>query len=77
MSPKYFYHPQTKLREGYAFTAVCDSVQKGGSASVHSGIPHTPGPGTRPEQNPPEKAMHAGRYSQQAGGMHPTGMQYF
>ena len=22
-----FYHPQTKLREGYVFTGVCDSVQ--------------------------------------------------
>ena len=32
------------------------------------------GPGTPSEQTPP-CAVHAGRYSQQAGGMHPTGMQ--
>ena len=24
---------------------------------------------------PPSRAVHAGRYGQQAGGMHPTGMQ--
>ena len=26
---KTFYHPQTKLREGNVFTAVCDSVHRG------------------------------------------------
>ena len=47
---------------------------------------HPPGPGTPrsrhppPEQTPPPGAdplcaVHAGRYGQQAGGMHPTGMQ--
>ena len=41
--------------------------------------PHSPGPGTSPEQTPPRCrppcAVHAGRYGQQAGGIHPTGMQ--
>ena len=32
-----------------------------------------PGPGTPPGADPPE-AVHAGRYGQQAGGTHPTGM---
>ena len=58
----------------------------GRSASVHAGIPplweQVP-----PEQAPPQagtpsplgaglpRAVHAGRYGQRAGGMHPTGMQ--
>ena len=33
------------------------------------------GPGTPQDQTPPCCAVHAGRYGQQAGGMHPTGMQ--
>ena len=41
----------------------------------------TPGPGTprsRPlwTRHPPPCTVHAGRYGQQAGGMHPTGVQY-
>ena len=28
-----------------------------------------------PWQGAPTRAVHAGRYGQQAGGMHPTGMQ--
>ena len=47
---------------------------------------HPPGPDTSPDQNPPPpkeqtpcgtrppKAVHGGRYGQQAGGTHPTGM---
>ena len=63
-----------EVYEGYVLTPVCHSVHRG-SASVHAGIPppleQTPslGPGT------PLRAVHAGRYGQQAGGMHPTGMQ--
>ena len=53
----------------------------GASASVHAGIPP---PGTRhppPQSRPPGTrhppcAVNAGRYSHQAGGMHPTGMQF-
>ena len=47
------------------------------------GTRYPPGPGTPssrhpqpPTPHPPApKAVHAGRYSQQAGSMHPTGMQ--
>ena len=62
------------------FSEACvkNSVQKGESASVHAGIPH-PRPGTPPgsRRPPPDtpRAVHAGRYGQRAGGMHPTGMQ--
>ena len=60
----------TKLGQGYIFTGVCDSVHRGGT---WAGTPpldqvHPPGPGT------PPGAVHAGRYGQQAGGTHPTGM---
>ena len=50
--------PATKLGQGRVFTGVCDSVNRGVSASVHAGIPHpleqTP-PTSRhsPEQTPP------------------------
>ena len=59
----------------------------GGSASVHAGIlppptlweqtpqsRHPRGADTPLGQTPP-CTVHAGRYGQQAGGMHPTGMQ--
>ena len=39
-----------KLGQGYVFTGICDSVNRGVSASVHAGI-HTP-----PEQTPPPGA---------------------
>ena len=42
-----FLPPATKLGQGYIFTGVCDSVHRGGSASVHAGIP-LPGPGSHP-----------------------------
>ena len=32
--------PATKLEQGYIFTGFCDSVHRGGSASVHARIPH-------------------------------------
>ena len=48
-------------------------------------IPSPPGPGPAPDHAPPEQtpppgpgtpcAVYAGRYGQQAGGMHPTGLQ--
>ena len=37
--------PATKLGQGYVFTGVCDSVNRGMSASVHAGI-HPPGADT-------------------------------
>ena len=39
----YFYHPLTKLREGYDFTGVCDSVHRGGGWGV-PGSRGVPGP---------------------------------
>ena len=42
--------------------------------SRHPPSRHPPGAGGPREQTPP-CAVHAGRYGQQAGGMHPTGMQ--
>ena len=76
------------MGQGNIFAPVCHSDSRGGgSATVHSGIPPPPeGPGTPWEQTPPPGAdtpwsrhapcaVHAGRYGQQAGGMHPTGMQ--
>ena len=75
--------PANEVCEGYVFTPVCQLFcsQGGVSASVHPGI-HPP------EQTPPRSrhppgvdtpmhphcAVHAGRYGQQAGGTHPTGM---
>ena len=56
----------------------------GGSASVHAGIPpgsrpslgaDTPRPDTPLGADTPPCAVHAGRYSQQVGSMHPTVMQ--
>ena len=73
--------PATKLGQGYVFTHVCDSVHRGGSASVHAGIHHTPrpetppqpdqtrppsGPDTSPDQTP--GAVHARRYGRATSG---------
>ena len=41
----------------------------GGSAPLHAGI-HP-----QDQRQAPPSAVHAGRYGQQAGGTHPTGMQ--
>ena len=74
--------PATKLGQGYVCTRVCDSVHGGGGpVSVHAGIP-TPWQGdpparqTPPGEEDPPCAVHAGRYGERAGGMHPTGMQF-
>ena len=69
---------------------TCHSVHRGVSAPVHAGIHTPPRdqrqtpPSSRHhpleqtparEDNPPApEAVHAGRYGQQAGGTHPTGM---
>ena len=80
-----FLPPANEVGEGYVFTTVCHSVHRGGVClSACWGRPpreQTP-PGNRqpPEQTPPPPeqappcAVHAGRYGQQAGGTHPTGM---
>ena len=53
---------------------TCLSVHGGGVCpSACWDIPPTPTPGTR-GRHPPPGAVHAGRYGQQAGGTHPTGM---
>ena len=79
--------PANEVCEGYIFTGVCLSTG-GVSAPLHAGIhslPCPPGPNTplrsrySPEQTPtseqtPLRAVHAGRYGQQEGGTHPTGM---
>ena len=64
----YSLPPANEVWGKVIFSVACikNSVHWG-SASVHAGIPP-------PEQAPP-CAVHAGRYGQQAGGMHPTGMQ--
>ena len=41
----YFYRPQTKLREGYVFTAVCDSIHGGGGVCLSACWDATPTPG--------------------------------
>ena len=40
--------------QGNIFTPVCHSVQRGGSASMHAGIPSPP----RPSRPPPEQTPH-------------------
>ena len=62
--------PANEVCERYVFTSVGQSFcSRGGmSASVHGGI-HPP-----PRADTPLRAVHAGRYRQQAGGKHPTGM---
>ena len=65
------------------YTCLWFCLQGRGSAPLHGGINPPPpgpeagtplGPGTPPDQALPS-TVHAGRYGQQAGGTHPTGMQ--
>ena len=73
------------LGQGNIFTPVCQSFCSRGEGSTWAGtLPPGPGtpqtrytpPGTRypPKPGTPPLAVHAGRYRQQAGGTHPTGM---
>ena len=55
-----YYRSQKKFAK-VVFTRVCHPVHGGMSALLHAGIP-------------PPGAVYAGRYGQQAGGTHPTGM---
>ena len=57
----------------FSVACVKNSVHRGrGFASVHAGIPpHPPSRHPPPEQAPTPGEVHAGRYGQQAGGMHP------
>ena len=72
------------LGQGNIFSSVCQEFcpQEGGevSASVHAGISYSsPWDQATPRADPPGPgppgAVHAGRYGQWAGSMHPTGMQ--
>ena len=70
-----FTPPATKLGQGNIFSSLCQEFcPQQGSAPLHAGIPPSPGADTPLDQAPPG-AVHPGRYGQQAGGTHPTGMQ--
>ena len=62
----HFYRPQTKLREGNAFTRVRLCTERG--------VLH---PFGLQMDLPPAGSMHQKTDGQQAGGMHPTGMHSF
>ena len=64
-----------KVCERYVFTCVCHSVHRGVCPiACWDTPPLGPEAGTPWEQTPPS-TVHAGRYGQQAGGTHHTGMQ--
>ena len=53
--PSCCYRPQRSCGQGNIFTPVCHSVHRGGSASMHAGIPPPPGSDTTtpPRIRPP------------------------
>ena len=55
-----FYRPQRSCGQGNVFTGVCDSVNRGVSASVHAGIPPPPQEGGTPlgRRHPRKDAPH-------------------
>ena len=70
--------PANEVCEGYVFTPVCQSFCSQGG-SIWAGNPpprtrHTPQDQIHPWDQVHPPAVHAGRYGQQAGGTHPTGM---
>ena len=71
-----YYHPQRSWAK-VIFSEACvnNSVHRGVCLRACWGTRSRPPPGNRhpPEQTPPF-AVHAGRYGQQAGGTHPTGV---
>ena len=60
---KDLFPPATKLEQGYIFTGICDSVNRGGAWSQGGAWS-----GGVPGGEPPLKTATA------VGGMHPTGM---
>ena len=63
----FYYRPQTKFAKAmFLHLSVSHSVNRGVCLSACWDPPRS--------RHPP-RAVHAGRYSQQAGGTHPTGMQ--
>ena len=70
--------PATKLGQGYVFTRVCDSVHSWWGGVCLIACWDTPPRDQRqapPEPGTPPTPVHAGRYGQQGGNMHPTGIQ--
>ena len=80
-----FLPPANEVWGKVIFSVACvkNSVHSGGGVCLSACWDTTSVPEqTPPRADPPEvdkttlpPAVHAGRYSQQAGGMHPTGMQ--
>ena len=57
----FYYRPRRSCGQGNIFTPVCHSVHRGGSASVHAGIPpRADAPRSRHprEQTPPREQTH-------------------
>ena len=81
----FFYFPllqsATKLGQGNIFRSVCQEFCPRGRGGLphcmlgYTTIPLGPEAGTPPGPDTPTSAVRAGRYGQQAGGTHPTGMQ--
>ena len=72
-----FYRPQRSWGKVIFSQASVILFTVGESASVHAGIPYSPPQQDKPPwQGDPPCTVHAGRYGQQAGSMHPTGMQF-
>ena len=68
------YTPQADTPPRTRYTPL-DRYPRIGTPGQVAPRPGSPGPGTPPwDQVHPLGAMHAGRYGQQAGGTHPTGM---
>ena len=70
MTVKSYLPPANEVCEGYVFTPVCQSFcsQEGVCLSACWDSRPPPGADTSP------CTVHAGKYGQQAGGTHPTGM---
>ena len=66
--------PATKLGQGNIFRSVCQEFCSQGGSTQTLPLPGagTPPPPPRSRHSP--GAVHAGRYGQEAGGTHPTGM---
>ena len=65
-----YYRPQTKFAK-VMFLHLCVSHSVHGGVCLSACWDTT----TPPSRHPPPCPVHAARYGQQAGGMHPTGME--
>ena len=79
LAPTPFLPPANEVWGNVIFSVACvqNSVHGGGGFCLSACSDTTPlGPDTPSEQTPRDPCpVHAERYSHQAGGMHPTGMQ--